>query len=679
MELNLSRQRNHTVQSHFHTLWSRLASLSLAILVAATLPSPLRADSGLLALSLGSSSKGGRVVLDLSFSSTAAPQTQPVGLEWALAFDARSVANISVSPGVGAIAAGKSIACYFAVGNYTCVAAGLNSNPIPNGLIAQMTVTFSPPYAGLVSFGVRDTLGVTAAGATVPIGGTGSNVIVYRLTSLACSPAAIPSASVTNCTVTMSPAAPKGGARVWLASNSPLLVVPGAVNMPAGATTASFSAHTGNIFVSRSAAITATYSGNSQSTTVSLSGRFHPQTISCNPNTVTAGTGTTCKLALSGDGQAGQLTVSGGPNLRAPATIALRPGEASLRFQVFAEALSPKQTSSITVQHGDVSLSQAIDILPSPAPVLSIPRRRTAVFGQAVEFTVAAADPEGLSTILMAAGLPKGAAFDAASGRFAWTPDASQAGQFDIVFTAANSAAASATGHVLIEVGAGKPRITAVRNAASQDLAGCSPGAVATLTGSWLSTGERTGADASAASMQLSGSRVSVNDVDVPVLAVSPERIDFLCPQAEPGTRLSISVENEAGKSLAVQSVMQPPRAGIFSRDRSGSGQGVVTFAGVSELAASRTHEGIGQPAQPGDLLTVLTTGLDPTGPPPLLRIGDIVIAARAVTPVPGQAGLYGVEILVPPGLPAGDAVPLTVLPSAPTGPASNTVTLAIE
>jgi uncharacterized protein (TIGR03437 family) len=634
----------------------------------------------LLALSLDSASKGGHVVVDLNFSSTAPAKTQPVGLEWALAFDAKSVANISVAPGAGAIAAGKSIACYFAAGTYTCVATGLNANPIPNGLIAQMTVSFSPSYAGLVSFGVIDTLGVTAAGATVPISGTGATIVVYALTSLACSPTTIPSASVTSCTVTMSPAAPRGGAKIWLASNSPLLVVPAAVNLPPGATTGSFSAHTGNIFVNRSATITAAYSGNSRSTAVSLGpARAHPQMITCSPNTVTAGTGTTCTLALSGEDQAGQVTVSGGPNLKVPPMITIRPGQASLRFRVFAEALSPRQTSSITVQDGNVSLSQAIGILPSPAPVLTFPPHRTAAFGQPVEFTVAAADPEGLSTMLSAAGLPKAATFDAASGRFAWTPDASQAGQFDVVFTATNSASASATGHALIEVGSGRPRITAVRNAASQDPAGCSPGAVATLTGNWLSASERTAADASGASTELAAARVSVNDVSVPVLAVSPERIDFFCPEAEPGIRLAVSVENEAGKSVAIQSVMQPARAGIFSRDRSGEGQGMVTFAGASLLAAARTHEGLGQPAQLGDVLTILTTGLDPAALLPLVRIGDIVIGARAVTPVPGQAGVYGVEILVPPGLPAGDVVPVTILPSTPDGTASNTVTLAVE
>jgi len=60
---------------------------------------------------------------------------------------------------------------------------------------------------------------------------------------------------------------------------------------------------------------------------------------------------------------------------------------------------------------------------------------------------------------------------------------------------------------------------------------------------------------------------------------------------------------------------MQPPTPGIFSHGNSGRGQGVVKFSGTPLLAASRTYESIGQPAQAGDLLTILATGMDPRPP----------------------------------------------------------------
>jgi uncharacterized protein (TIGR03437 family) len=178
--------------------------------------------------------------------------------------------------------------------------------------------------------------------------------------------------------------------------------------------------------------------------------------------------------------------------------------------------------------------------------------------------------------------------------------------------------------------------------------------------------------------MLLADARVVVNNKAAPVLAVSPDRIDFLCPPEEPGTRLGISVENEGGSAAAIEAVMQPPTPGIFARDRSGGGQGLVIFSGTALLAASRTYEAVGQPAQAGDVLTILATGIDPGSALPLVRIGEIVVSARSVAAMPGQAGVFGVEIPVPPGIPEGDAVPLTILASA-TASASNTVTIAIE
>jgi uncharacterized protein (TIGR03437 family) len=105
---------------------------------------------------------------------------------------------------------------------------------------------------------------------------------------------------------------------------------------------------------------------------------------------------------------------------------------------------------------------------------------------------------------------------------------------------------------------------------------------------------------------------VIVNGKATPVLAVSPERIDFLCKEQQPGRRLSISVENEAGNAPALETVIEPPAPAILTRDHSGRGQGLVMFSGTSLLAASRTYEGIGQAAQAGDLLTIMATGIAP-------------------------------------------------------------------
>jgi hypothetical protein len=44
-----------------------------------------------------------------------------------------------------------------------------------------------------------------------------------------------------------------------------------------------------------------------------------------------------------------------------------------------------------------------------------------------------------------------------------------------------------------------------------------------------------------------------------------------------------------------------------------------------------------------------------------------------------GEAGIFGVEIPVPPGIPEGDAIPLRILPSSRGTSASNAVMIAVE
>jgi hypothetical protein len=131
-----------------------------------------------------------------------------------------------------------------------------------------------------------------------------------------------------------------------------------------------------------------------------------------------------------------------------------------VRFHVSAGALPPRLNASVTVEDETFSVSQAIR-RPSIVSSRFDSSRQFARMGQPIAFTVAAGRFVRIATYTH---IPKAASFDPTSGRFSWTPDASQAGQFDLVFTATNSAAASATPHVLIEVGSGRPLINDIRN-----------------------------------------------------------------------------------------------------------------------------------------------------------------------------------------------------------------------
>src|SRR6185369_13243537 len=92
-----------------------------------------------------------------------------------------------------------------------------------------------------------------------------SLVAPVRISSLFCSPTTLgPNASST-CTVTLTKAAPTGGANVNLSNNNPNLTIPTSVTVAAGATTATFNATTMAISSDQSATLVASFGGTSSS------------------------------------------------------------------------------------------------------------------------------------------------------------------------------------------------------------------------------------------------------------------------------------------------------------------------------------------------------------------------------------------------------------------------------
>lgn len=94
------------------------------------------------------------------------------------------------------------------------------------------------------------------------------------------------------------------------------------------------------------------------------------------------------------------------------------------------------------------------------APAVLAPSFYTVSEGQAVTFVVTASDANGDAiTTLTAAPLPSGATFNTnashTSGTFTWTPSTSQAGLYDVTFTASNGLSGSATTHLVVLDSAG--------------------------------------------------------------------------------------------------------------------------------------------------------------------------------------------------------------------------------
>jgi uncharacterized protein (TIGR03437 family) len=407
--------------------------------------------------------------------------------------------------------------------------------------------------------------------------------------------------------------------------------------------------------------------------------------------------------------QVAHLAVSSNStSLELPSPFPTRPGQTQLSFEVFTMPLAGQQSSAVSVQFGQTVVTSSLVVTPAAAPILNLPGTQLAAFGKPLVFAVSAVDPGGLLLSLSAANLPPGASFDPSTGDLLWTPPApagpiyqlgklSRLERREVTFTATNSARISSSGSVMIEADAGLPVITDLRNAASQVpqnvppkgsvrarpvLMSCSPGSVASLLGRWLAAGTQPTLNPNGSSARLAGAEVIVNGDPAPLVYASTTRVDFLCPEAASAETLEISAQIDGTASNVVHADQQAT-LGLYSTDGSGQGQGMVTLAGTSLLATPRSYLNAGQPAEPGDSISILATGAGLETSPALVQvsIGGASTTADQIQAMPGMAGVYQIEVTVPAGVAPGDAVPIAMQVADSNGNAivSNTVTIAVE
>jgi len=96
----------------------------------------------ILSLSSASGEPGGPVTLNISFE-TAYPG-KSAGLQWTLNPPFGEVGSFNTIAGPAAVSAQKSLYC----AAQTCLLAGINSNPLGNGVVAVVTLNLSPTAAG---------------------------------------------------------------------------------------------------------------------------------------------------------------------------------------------------------------------------------------------------------------------------------------------------------------------------------------------------------------------------------------------------------------------------------------------------------------------------------------------------------------------------------------------------
>ena len=200
------------------------------------------AQNSSLTLASGSALQGSSVQLNLVL---AVAGGAPADLQWTLSYTPGSIASISIAAGPALTAAGKTVSCAAASGSVSCLATGMNAGLIGSGTVATATVVLGTAAGGSVVPISLAAVGASPAGNGTIIAGSGGTITVLTsvlLSSLTCAPSTIGPNATSACTVTLTSAAPAGGASVALSSNNAALTVPASVTVAAAATTASFSA-----------------------------------------------------------------------------------------------------------------------------------------------------------------------------------------------------------------------------------------------------------------------------------------------------------------------------------------------------------------------------------------------------------------------------------------------------
>ncbi|MBI3207279.1 MAG: hypothetical protein HYZ37_00080 [Candidatus Solibacter usitatus] len=213
------------------------------------------------------------------------------------------------------------------------------------------------------------------------------------------------------------------------------------------------------------------------------------------------------------------------------------------------------------------------------------------------------------------------------------------------------------------------------------------PGAFATVYGKDLATGTHLlmAGDMPGGRLPivLPGTGVSVflDGLAAPIWYASPDQVNFIIPpDLVPGREAAfwLAVDGRHGPEVLVRLAAEAP--GLFASNP-------VTALAV-RLDASRVDEN--NPAVPGDDIVLFATGLGSTLPPvsyrevaqgasPLLRLAEfrLLLNGLAVPPgriryagaAPGFAGLYQINLWIPPGTPANPEIRIALGPSiSPAG-----------
>jgi len=189
------------------------------------------------------------------------------------------------------------------------------------------------------------------------------------LSALSASPNQVVGGSGATGTVTLSAAAPNGGAVVSLSSASGAVSVPASVAVPQSATAASFSITTSAVTSTTSTTLSAVYAGITKTTTFTVTpAATSPSlaTLTLNKSTVVGGTVVTATVSLTAPAPNGGATIalsSSEPQLASvPTTIVIGAGATSAIFAISTATTRKNAIATITSTYAGVTKTATLKI-----------------------------------------------------------------------------------------------------------------------------------------------------------------------------------------------------------------------------------------------------------------------------------------------------------------------------
>jgi uncharacterized protein (TIGR03437 family) len=196
----------------------------------------------------------------------------------------------------------------------------------------------------------------------------------------------------------------------------------------------------------------------------------------------------------------------------------------------------------------------------------------------------------------------------------------------------------------------------------------------------------------------LGGTTVMMNGISVPLFFVSPLQVNFQVPwELLSSTTATLIVTTAAGTSPSIAVSLSAAAPGIFTIGTTNSAtQGAIQIANTTTLVApvGAVPGVVSRPTTTGDILTIYCSGLGAVTNMPVdgsaaggnslsyvqSPVG-VTVGGQSATPLfaglaPGFVGLYQVNVQLPAGVAAGNAVPVVV---STANLNSNTATIAVQ